>query len=53
MQEQLPEARERPIGEAAEEVKALAAKGREMLEQIQRSHLWALLFIPRVHKPNE
>jgi hypothetical protein len=45
--------RDRPMADAAEEVKALAAKGREMLDQVQRSRIWAWLFTSKPQIPNE
>lgn len=53
LEEQQKYNRDHPLAEAAEEVRALAAKGREMLEQVQSSRLWSLLFIPRVQKLDE
>lgn len=45
--------REKPLRDAADEVRALAADARFMLAQLESGWLWALLTIPSDPRPDE
>lgn len=45
MEEQAKYQRDKPLADAAEEVRATAAKAREMLTQFQQSRIWRFLII--------